>query len=162
VNLHDNDLVPIDASAHERDQIVSDFRKALDATDWSCRWRPPTCSATRCFRDGRFTANDPGSGYAPAEDDARDRPGRGARRDDVRVLGWREGVETDPPRTRWSRSSGTGTAMNFLCAYVKDQGYDLRFRAGVQANEPRRHLPARRPARCSRSSQTSSTRRWWA
>ena len=32
VNLHDNDLVPIDASAHERDQIVSDFKKALDAT----------------------------------------------------------------------------------------------------------------------------------
>jgi xylose isomerase len=26
VNLHDNDLVPMDASAHERDQIVSDFR----------------------------------------------------------------------------------------------------------------------------------------
>jgi xylose isomerase len=26
VNLHDNDLVPIDARAHEREQIVSDLR----------------------------------------------------------------------------------------------------------------------------------------
>ena len=30
VNLHDNDLVPIDATAAERDRIVSDFKKALD------------------------------------------------------------------------------------------------------------------------------------
>src|SRR6188508_1032556 len=32
VNLHDNDLVPIDASPADRDRIVRDFRKALEAT----------------------------------------------------------------------------------------------------------------------------------
>src|SRR5271166_4705586 len=32
VNLHDNDLVPIDASAQERDRIVSDFKHALEQT----------------------------------------------------------------------------------------------------------------------------------
>ncbi|HKD77562.1 MAG TPA: xylose isomerase, partial [Ktedonobacterales bacterium] len=32
VNFHDNDLVPIDATAAERDQIVHDFKAALDAT----------------------------------------------------------------------------------------------------------------------------------
>src|SRR6188768_1581964 len=32
VNFHDNDLVPIDATPAERDQIVKEFRKALDAT----------------------------------------------------------------------------------------------------------------------------------
>src|SRR2546421_7063135 len=31
VNFHDNDLVPIDATAAERDRIVRDFRRALDA-----------------------------------------------------------------------------------------------------------------------------------
>ena len=30
VNFHDNDLVPIDATAQERDRIVGSFRKALD------------------------------------------------------------------------------------------------------------------------------------
>ena len=30
VNLHDNDLVPIDASAHERDQIVSNLTLVLE------------------------------------------------------------------------------------------------------------------------------------
>ena len=32
VNFHDNDLVPIDASARERDTIVREFRKALETT----------------------------------------------------------------------------------------------------------------------------------
>src|SRR6266542_661308 len=30
VNLHDNDLVPIDASASLRDKIVKEFKKALE------------------------------------------------------------------------------------------------------------------------------------
>ena len=32
VNLHDNDLVPIDATPAERDKIVADFKKALSGT----------------------------------------------------------------------------------------------------------------------------------
>ena len=32
VNFHDNDLVPIDATSSERDQIVREFKKALDDT----------------------------------------------------------------------------------------------------------------------------------
>ena len=32
VNLHDNDLVPIDASPSTRDAIVRDFKHALSAT----------------------------------------------------------------------------------------------------------------------------------
>src|SRR5215212_1848980 len=32
VNLHDNDLVPFDATASERDQIVKDFKQALNDT----------------------------------------------------------------------------------------------------------------------------------
>ena len=32
VNLHDNDLVPIDATPADRDRIVRDFRGALAAT----------------------------------------------------------------------------------------------------------------------------------
>ncbi len=28
VNFHDNDLIPIDATPAERDQIIADFRKA--------------------------------------------------------------------------------------------------------------------------------------
>ena len=58
VNLHDNDLVPIDASAHERDQIVSDFRKALDATGLIVPMATTNLFRDPIFRDGAFTAND--------------------------------------------------------------------------------------------------------
>src|SRR5580765_4046769 len=33
VNFHDNDLVPIDASASERDKIVSEFRTVCEEND---------------------------------------------------------------------------------------------------------------------------------
>jgi hypothetical protein len=88
--------VPIDASAHERDQIVSDFRKALDATGHG-----RADGDTNLFRETdlpgrRVHGQRPArAGIRAAEDDARDRPRRGARGDHLRVLGWREGVETD-------------------------------------------------------------------
>ena len=59
VNLHDNDLVPIDASPHEREQIVSDFRKALDATGLVVPMATTNLFRDPVFRDGAFTANDP-------------------------------------------------------------------------------------------------------
>ena len=55
VNLHDNDLVPIDATAAERDRIVADFKQALsDHGLKSCRWRPPTCLPIRRSRTARL------------------------------------------------------------------------------------------------------------
>ena len=40
VNLHDNDLVPIDATPAERDRIVRELQARLPArTASSCRWR---------------------------------------------------------------------------------------------------------------------------
>ena len=59
MNLHDNDLVPIDASAHEREQIVADFRKALDATGLVVPMATTNLFRDPVFRDGAFTANDP-------------------------------------------------------------------------------------------------------
>jgi xylose isomerase len=38
------------------------------------------------------------------------------------------------PRIAWQRMRD---AMNFLCGYVKDQGYDMRFALEAKPNEPR-------------------------
>ena len=46
VNFHDNDLVPIDATAAERDRIVSDFRRALEATGMTVPMATIMVSAT--------------------------------------------------------------------------------------------------------------------
>src|SRR5580693_8494229 len=59
VNLHDNDLVPIDATPGERDRIVRAFKKACDANGIVVPMATVSLFFHPVFRDGAFTANDP-------------------------------------------------------------------------------------------------------
>jgi xylose isomerase len=59
VNLHDNDLVPIDATAAERDSIVRSFKKACEANGMVVPMATVSLFFHPVFRDGAFTANDP-------------------------------------------------------------------------------------------------------
>ena len=58
VNLHDNDLVPIDASPSERDRIVQEFRCALQHHGLVVPMATVNLFYDPVFRDGAFTAND--------------------------------------------------------------------------------------------------------
>ena len=59
VNFHDNDLVPIDATAAERDRIVSGFKKALDENGLVVPMATTNLFTHPAFRDGAFTSTDP-------------------------------------------------------------------------------------------------------
>ena len=59
VNLHDNDLVPIDATPAERDKIVAEFKAAMDETGIVCPMATTNLFAHPAFKDGAFTSNDP-------------------------------------------------------------------------------------------------------
>src|SRR5579864_4292785 len=59
VNLHDNDLVPIDATPADRDRIVRDFKAALQATGVVVPMATTNLFTDPAFKDGAFTANDP-------------------------------------------------------------------------------------------------------
>src|SRR5690606_36261029 len=59
VNLHDNDLVPINATPAERDRIVHDFKQALDETGLVVPMATTNLFTDPAFKDGAFTANDP-------------------------------------------------------------------------------------------------------
>jgi xylose isomerase len=59
VNLHDNDLVPIDATAAERDCIVRSFKKACEENGIVVPMATVSLFFHPVFRDGAFTANDP-------------------------------------------------------------------------------------------------------
>src|SRR5690348_18394121 len=59
VNLHDNDLVPIDATAAERDRIVRDFKQALDDYGMKVPMATTNLFYDPVFKDGAFTSNDP-------------------------------------------------------------------------------------------------------
>jgi xylose isomerase len=138
VNLHDNDLVPIDASAHERDQIVSDFRKALDATGLIVPMATTNLFRDPIFRDGAFTANDPRVRAFALQKTMR-AIDLGVELGATTYVFWggREGVETDSSKDPVIAFQRYKDSMDFLCAYVKDQAYDLRFALESKPNEPR-------------------------
>jgi xylose isomerase len=141
VNLHDNDLVPIDASPAERDQIVRAFKKAVAETGLAVPMATTNLFGDPAFKDGAFTSNDPRvRAYALQKTMVAIDLGveLGAK---VYVFwGGREGVETDAGKKplealKWYRES-----LNFLTSYVKDQKYDLVFALEAKPNEPRHDI----------------------
>jgi xylose isomerase len=58
VNLHDNDLVPIDATPAERDHIVANFKAALADTGMVVPMATTNLFSDPAFKDGAFTSND--------------------------------------------------------------------------------------------------------
>jgi xylose isomerase len=141
VNFHDDDLVPPGASAAERDAIVKRFRAALEATGLRVPMATTNLFSHPVFKDGAFTANDPAvRRYALAKTlDAIDLGvSLGA---EVYVLwGGREGVECDAAKDVASALDRYAEALNALCAYVRQQGYPLRFALEPKPNEPRGDL----------------------
>src|SRR5215813_7499388 len=59
VNLHDNDLVPIDASPQERDRIVQEFKRALADYGMKVPMATTNLFYDPVFKDGAFTSSDP-------------------------------------------------------------------------------------------------------
>jgi xylose isomerase len=138
VNFHDNDLVPIDATPAERDRIVRDFKAALTETGLVVPMATTNLFADPVFKDGAFTANDPKvRAYALQKTiNAIDLGVElGAK---VYVFwGGREGTETDAAKDPLRSIKRSREAMNFLCDYVLDKKYDLKFALEAKPNEPR-------------------------
>lgn len=138
VNFHDNDLTPIDATPSERDQIVKDFKKALDDTGLVVPMATTNLFADPAFKDGAFTANDPRvRAYALQKTMQAIDLGVELGASVYVFWGGREGVETDAAKDPLEALQRFREALNFLADYVKDQGYDLKFALEAKPNEPR-------------------------
>ena len=138
VNLHDNDLVPIDASAAERDRIVREFKQALNDHGMKVPMATTNLFYDPVFKDGAFTSNDPGVRLYALQKTMRSMDLGAELGAQIYVFwGGREGAEVDAakdPREalKWNRE-----ALNFLCEYAIDQGYNYRFALEAKPNEPR-------------------------
>ena len=138
VNLHDNDLVPIDASPVERDRIVADFKKALSDAGLVVPMATTNLFSDPVFKDGAFTANDPKvRAYALQKTMRAIDLGVELGAQIYVFWGGREGAETDAAKNPLDAGERFREAMNFLCEYVLDNGYDLRFALEAKPNEPR-------------------------
>ena len=141
VNFHDNDLVPFDATPAERDQIVRDFKKALAATGLVVPMATTNLFTHPVFKDGAFTANDPKVRKFALQKTMRAIDLGVELGSKVYVFwGGREGVETDASKNPATGLKRFREAMNFLCEYVIDQEYDLKFALEAKPNEPRGDL----------------------
>jgi xylose isomerase len=137
VNFHDNDLVPIDATPAERDQIVRTSKRPWKRPVWWCPWRPPTCSTDPVFKDGAFTANDPKVRAYALQKTMRaiDLGAELGARCTCSGAGAKASKPT-PPKTRWRRQALPRCAQ-LPVEYVRDQGYDMKFALEAKPNEPR-------------------------
>ena len=138
VNFHDNDLVPIDATPAERDGIVRDFKAALQATGLVVPMATTNLFSDPAFKDGAFTSNDP-KVRAYALQKTLNAIDLGVELGAKVYVFWggREGTETDAAKDPITAIKRSREAMNFLCEYVIDKKYDLKFALEAKPNEPR-------------------------
>jgi len=138
VNFHDNDLIPIDATPAETEAIKREFRYALQQTGLVVPMATTNLFSDPIFKDGAFTSNDPRvRAYALQKTMRAIDLGVefGAR---VYVFwGGREGTESDSSKNPADAIRRMREAINFLCEYALDQGYDLKFALEPKPNEPR-------------------------
>jgi len=138
VNLHDNDLVPIDATPAERDRIVSEFKKACERNGIVVPMATVNLFYHPVFRDGAFTANDPQVRAYALQKTMRAMDLGAELGAKIFVLwGGREGTETDACRRADVAVQRLRQAVNYLCEYSMDRGYGFKFALEAKPNEPR-------------------------
>ena len=138
VNLHDNDLVPIDATPAERDRIVRDFQAALRETGLVVPMATTNLFFDPTFKDGAFTSNDPKvRAYALQKTLRAMDLGVELGAKTYVFWGGREGTETDAVKNPMDSVKRFREAINFLSEYARDQKYDLKFALEPKPNEPR-------------------------
>ena len=138
VNLHDNDLVPIDASPAERNRIVKDFKQALKETGLVVPMATTNLFSDPIFKDGAFTANDPKVRAFAIQKTMRAMD-LGAELGAKLYVFWggREGIESDATKNPAEAYKHFREALNFLLEYNLSMNYSYRFALEAKPNEPR-------------------------
>jgi xylose isomerase len=135
VTFHDDDLVPDD---DKRDSVLERFEKALADTGLAVEMVTTNLFGHPVFKEGALTANN--------RDVRRYALAKVLRNVDLAaslgaktfvLWGGREGAEHGAAKDVQAALDRYAESLNLLCAYVKEQGYDIRFALEPKPNEPR-------------------------
>ena len=141
VNFHDNDLIPIDATPTEADDIKKAFREALKKTGLVVPMATTNLFGDPIFKDGAFTSNDPKvRAYAMQKTMKAMDLGVEFGAKIYVFWGGREGIETDSSKNPLDAIKRFREAINFFCEYALDNKYDLKLALEAKPNEPRGDL----------------------
>src|SRR5213080_547144 len=138
VNLHDNDLVPIDATTVERDRIVAEFKRALDDHGMKVPMATTNLFYDPVFKDGAFTSSDARVRLYALQKTMRSMDLGAELGAHIYVFwGGREGAEVDAAKDPREALTWNREALNFLCEYSMACGYVYKFALEAKPNEPR-------------------------
>ncbi|WP_293912602.1 xylose isomerase [Deinococcus sp.] len=138
VNLHDNDLVPLGASAAERDRLVADFRRSLSDHGVRVPMATTNLFGDPAFKDGAFTSADARvRAYALQKTMLSMDLGHELGAETYVFWGGREGSEVDAGGKLLDSLGWFRDSLNYLAEYSQSQGYGYRFALEPKPNEPR-------------------------
>ncbi|MCC9178287.1 xylose isomerase [Arthrobacter sp. zg-Y750] len=138
VTFHDNDLVPFDASAQERDLILKNFTNALAETGLKAPMVTTNLFTHPVFKDGGFTSNDRSVRRFALRKVLRNIDLAAELGAETFVMwGGREGSEYDGSKDFAAAFERMKEGVDTVAGYVKEKGYGLRLAIEPKPNEPR-------------------------
>ncbi|GAA4552877.1 xylose isomerase [Pseudonocardia xishanensis] len=138
LTFHDDDLIPFGSDAAARDKQIARLREALDETGMVVPMITTNLFTHPVFKDGGFTSNDRGVRRFALRKVLRNIELAAELGAQTFVLwGGREGSEYDSAKDVRAALDRYAEAMDLLCGFVLDRGYDLRFAIEPKPNEPR-------------------------
>ena len=141
INFHDNDLIPIDATAERAEQIKKDFRKSLKDNGLVVPMATTNLFGDPVFKDGAFTSNNAKiRAYAVQKTMRAMDLGHEFGAKTYVFWGGREGTESDATKSPVDAIKRFREAIDFLCDYSIEQKYGYQFAFEAKPNEPRGHL----------------------
>ncbi|GAA4262958.1 xylose isomerase [Dactylosporangium darangshiense] len=138
VSFHDDDLIPFGSDETVRDKVVARFREALDGTGLVVSMATTNLFGHPVFKDGAFTANDRAVRRFALQKVLRNIDLAAELGAPTYVLwGGREGAESGAGKQMRAALDRYREAINAICAYIRERGYDIRLAIEPKPNEPR-------------------------
>jgi xylose isomerase len=135
VTFHDDDLLPDDST---REATLDRFQKALADTGLRVEMVTTNLFSDPVFKEGAVTANNREvRRYALAKTLRNIDLAASLGAETFVMWGGREGAEHGASKNVPAALDRYRDALNIVCAYVKEQGYDIRFALEPKPNEPR-------------------------
>jgi xylose isomerase len=138
VTFHDDDLIPFGADEAARDRHIKRFRAAIDETGLTVPMMTTNLFFHPVFKEGAFTANDRSVRRFALRKTMRNIDLAAELGATIYVAwGGREGAESDAAKDPRAALDRLKEAIDLLCQYVRERGYDIRFALEPKPNEPR-------------------------
>lgn len=138
VSFHDDDLMTFGAPESQRRAELDRFKKGLEETGIVCSMATTNLFRHPLFKDGAFTSNDRNVRRFAIQKTMRNLDVAAELGAPTYVFwGGREGVESAASKEPGDALARYKEALDFLCGYVREKGYDIRFAIEPKPNEPR-------------------------